>query len=372
MSTAVRPYLATGVAALSVASFSLTPGEAAAATDRTSVQSYRLTAASEPSLANVPANLLTLVLSIPAWEIQAMDRFADAMIATGSWQVWGPTNVFGFDEQDPPKLKAVIDMMVPVAPFSAALGDELSWWAKANLPMNTGCAARPGACPDLNALLNNMFKVPMSRLHEGYQFPVVTNPFTGEPTSWSGQYAKVEPWGAFTALGAYLTGPRQSVAAVTLAEASAVVSKTAKAIADAYDPFVPNSEWFNPEQTGLAPAFRAFAPNFCRSCDPDNLYDNPWLYENYRPESVPPASAAVVAASVGDTLAEAEPDSVPIPDASVAVDDTKFADEAAEPTTQRRPAGLETRRAPRAAGAWDSADRTPRQGSARAAARSVR
>ncbi len=368
MSTAVRPYLATGVAALSVAAVSLTPMEADGASDRSSVQSYRLTAASEPSLANVPANLLTLILSIPAWEIQAMDRFADAMIATGSWQVWGPTNVFGFDEQDPPKLKAFIDMMMPVAPFSAALGDELSWWAKANLPMNAGCAARPGACPDLNALLDSMFKVPMSQLHEGYQFPVVTNPFTGQPTSWSGQYVKVDRWGAFTALGAYLTGPRQSVASVTLAEASAVVSKTAKAIADAYNPFVPNSEWFNSEQTGLAPALRALAPNFCRSCDPDNLYDNPWLYENYRSPSVPPASAAVVAADLGDVAADEVPDA-PVPAAATEND---FAVDAQLRTAQPRPAGLELGRAPRATAASESADRTPRRGSARPPARSAR
>lgn len=371
MSTAVRSYVAAGVAALSVAAVALTPIEAATTSDRTAVHPYRLTAASAPSPANVPANLLTLILSIPAWEIQAMDRFADAMIATGSWQVWGPTNVFGFDEQDPPKLKAVIDMMMPVAPFSAALGDELSWWAKANLPMNAGCAARPGACPDLNALLDSMFKVPMSQLHQGYQFPAVTNPFTGEPTSWSGKYVKVDPRGAFTALGAYLTGPRQSAATVTLAEASAVVSKTAKAIADAYNPFVPNSEWFNPEQSVLAPAFRAVVPTFCRSCDQDNLYDNPWLYENYRPQSVPPASAAVVATDMGAIAADAAPDSSDVQDAPAAVTETDFAVDVQQRTTQRRPAGPESRRAPRAAAVTDASDRKPRQGSVRASARSA-
>ncbi len=93
-----------------------------------------------------------------------MDRFVDATIATGSWQVWSPTNVFGFDEQDPPKLTAFIDMVIPFKPFSSVLGEQLSWWARANLPMNAGCAALPGACPDLGALLNSMFKVPMSRM----------------------------------------------------------------------------------------------------------------------------------------------------------------------------------------------------------------
>jgi hypothetical protein len=196
-------------------------------------------------------------------------------------------------------------MMMPIQPFSSVLGEQASWWAKANLPMDAGCAAKPGACPDLNALLNAMFKVPTTRLNEGYQFPIVTNPFTGAPTSWSGQYVKLDPGAAFAALTSYLTGPPQTIASVSPDEASAAISKVSKAVADAFDPFVPNSEWFNPEQTGLAPVFRAAAPNFCRSCDTENLYDNPWLYDNYRPNSGPAPSAAVAdTAAVRDAAPE--------------------------------------------------------------------
>jgi hypothetical protein len=367
---AATPYLTAGVALLSAGVICAGPVEVPA--ERIAGQSYQLTAAStaltagavaagEPSLANVPANLLTMFLSIPAWQVQAMDRFADAMIATGSWQVWGPTNVFGFDEQDPPKLKAVIDMMMPFQPFSSVLGEQASWWAKANLPMDAGCAARPGACPDLNALLDAMFKVPMTRLNEGYRFPIVTNPFTGAPTSWSGQYVKLDPGAAFAALAAYLTGPPQTVASVSPDEASAAMAKASKAVADAFNPFVPNSEWFNPEQTGLAPVFRAAAPNFCRSCDTENLYDNPWLYDNYRPNSGPAPSAAVVeTAGVRDAAPEV---SDPEPETAAALD---IVDAAEAPTEPRKTSFAADR--PRRSG---SAETTTRPAAAREARRSA-
>jgi len=370
MPATAMPFLAAGVSLLSAGVVCAGPVEGPA--ERIAGQSYQLTATSsalsgavaagESSLSNVPVNLLTMFLSIPAWQIQATDRFADAMIATGSWQVWGPTNVFGFDEQDPPKLKAVIDMMMPIKPFSSVLGDQASWWAKANLPMNAGCAAKPGACPDLNAMLDVMLKVPSAQLYEGYRFPTVTNPFTGEPTSWSGQYVTVDPWSAFTALTAYLTGPPQTVASVSPDEASATMAKASKAVADAFDPFVPNSEWFNPEQTVLAPSFRAAAPNFCRSCDPENLYDNPWLYDNYRPNSgLSPSAVVAGAATVRDAVPEA---SDPEPKAAVPVNAVDVAEAPTEPQT----AGLAADR-PHQSG---TPERTQRPAGARGPVRSSR
>ena len=180
MPAALRPYVTAGVALVGASVICATPIQPTPSTERVVGQDYHLTAAStvtcvpgdtsalcgdavgaalpgltanavvgtKPSLLYVPVNLLDMFLSVPAWEIQAMDRLADAMIATGSWQVWSPTNVFGFDEQDPPKLTALVDMVIPFKPFSSVLGEQLSWWARANLPMNAGCAALPGACPD--------------------------------------------------------------------------------------------------------------------------------------------------------------------------------------------------------------------------------
>ena len=371
MPVATTPYLSAGVALLSAGVMFAGPVEGPAER-RITGQNYQLVAAStavtagavgvgEPSLSNVPANLLTMFLSIPAWQVQAMDRFADAMIATGSWQVWGPTNVFGFDEQDPPKLRALIDMMMPIQPLSSVLGEQASWCAKANLPMNAGCAAAPGACPDVNAMLDVMFKVPTAQLYEGYRFAAVTNPFTGEPTSWSGEYVKLDPSGADTALMAYLTGPPQTVASVSPDEASAAMSKASKAVADAFDPFVPDSEWFNPEQTGLAPVFRAVAPNFCRSCDAEKPYDNPWLYDNYRSNSVPAPSTAVADAAA---VRDAAPDvSDPEPETAAAVD---IVDVAEAPTAPRK-TRLATER-PRRSG---SPETTTRAAAVREARRSA-
>ena len=61
----------------------------------------------------------------------------------------------------------------------------------------------------------------------------------------------------------------------------------AKSVKDAFYPFVQNSQWFDDKNTILAPLFRSLAPALCKSCDPVDPYDNPWL-KNY---SVKPAAA---------------------------------------------------------------------------------
>ena len=61
-----------------------------------------------------------------------------------------------------------------------------------------------------------------------------------------------------------------------------------------------NSEWYNDDETKLAPLFRALAPILCPSCDPDNPYDNPYLYENYPPNQEA-GEVGVVAGGSSDT-----------------------------------------------------------------------
>lgn len=333
MPAAVRPYVTAGVALVGASVISVTPIQPIPVAERSITQEYSLTAASsptcapgslsalcgdtggaalptalplaalgtDPSLLYVPINLLNMALSIPAWEIQAMDRFADAMIGTGSWQVWGPTNVFGFDEWDPPKLQGFVDMLIPIKPFSSVIGEDLSWWARANLPMNSGCAALPGACPNLGGLLGSMFKVSLLDLYEGYTFPAAgeegsTNPFTGEPVSWAGQTVKLEPFGAFTSMWDYLTAPPTGPETVPLSDYFSVPAKLGKALFDSFYPFVQNSEWYNDEQTNFAPLFRALAPLLCPSCTPGQpVYDNPWLYDNYPPNQQTTTLAAATA-----------------------------------------------------------------------------
>ena len=295
----MRSSLAAGVALVGAAVVVVTPLPVPSGTARAASTAYGLTAASTAitgaSLSNVPVNLFNMVMSTPAWEVEAMGRLADAMIATGSWQVWGPTNVLGFDEQDPPKLAALIDMLVPIRPLSSALGDQLSWSMRANLPMNSGCAAAPSACPDPMAMLSSMFTVPAAELSRGYQFPAVTNPFTGQPTSWSGQYVKLDRGAASTSLRRYLTGPPVGVQTVSPADALDAAGRLAKSVKDAFNPFVQNSQWFDTKHTVFAPLFRALAPALCASCG-TNPYDNEWLNSySQKPAAVASLPAAPAA-----------------------------------------------------------------------------
>lgn len=287
----------------------------------TNDQVRQVSLAAESSLLYIAPNVVNALLSMPAWEVQAMDRFADAMLATGSWQVWSPTNVFGFDEQDPPKLQAFVDALIPFQPFSSALGEDLSWWARANLPMSAGCAALPGACPDLGELVAGMFQVPMSQLHSGYTFPAVTNPFTGEETSWSGQYVQREPWRPFTSTWEWLVAPPQQAEAVSLSDAFDTTQKLVTSVFASYYPFVQNSEWYNDDQTDLAPFFRSLAPILCSSCDPADPYDNPWLYDNYPPDFTEQDPVPDMSATPGDISSDQAAENDAVSPAVVAVDE---------------------------------------------------
>lgn len=300
MSVAARS-VAAGAALVSIGALPMNPVAAQAIDRHLSTQAYALTASS--ALLNVPLNMMSAVLSMPAWEVQAMNRLADAMIGTGSWQVWGPTNVIGFDEWDPPKLGGLIDMMMPIKPFSSVLGDQVNMWAEANIPMNAGCAAIPGACPDIKAQISGTMKVSLPQLINGYQFPTVTNPFTLQPTSWSGKQVTLDPGAPFTALWDYLSSQPQGVQTAPIGDYLTVPFKLGKSVFDAYYPFVQNSEWFNPS-TPFSAAFRALAPVLCPSCGPEP-YANPWLYNNY-PTKPAATTRTPAPAAAADAVAPVE------------------------------------------------------------------
>lgn len=305
----------------------------------TSRATYRLAAVSSgvtgASVTNIPVNLFNLIISMPASEVAAMNRLADAMIATGSWQVWGPTNVFGFDEQDPAKLAAVVDMLIPIPPLSSVIGDQLGWWARANFPMNAGCAAQPSACPDVSALVNASLKVPAAQLYDGYQFPQVTNPFTDEPTSWSGQYVKLDRGAAVTAVTEYLTGPPTGVQTVTVADTVSTTAKLGNSIYDAFYPFVQNSEWFDDRRTAFSPVFRALAPALCPTCTPGRPYGNPWL-ENYSPD-VRSAASVITEPGADAATSVVDPDRSSVGRAAAADDSEHSSLAASRPGPRAKP-----------------------------------
>lgn len=347
MPVAMRSYLTAGLTVVGVATAVVAPFDGSEAGRHMVGGAYDLTAVSSP-LSNVPVNLFNMVMSVPAWEVEAIGRLADAMTATGSWQVWGPTNVFGFDEEDPPKLEALVDMFMPIRPVSTALGTQLSWWARANLPMNAGCAAAQNACPDPKAMLDSMFRVPTAELFRGYQFPVVANPFTGQPTSWSGQYVKLDRNATANALRDYLTAPPVGIKTVSPGEAVNAVSRLATSFNQAFYPFVQNSQWFDNKHTVLAPLFRALAPVLCASCDPANPYDNEWL-KNYgsKPAAgaagvVGPGSAANVSISAAGSVDSQERPALP-PRGFMATDDTLTSEPARRPSAPRGHRRIDTR-----------------------------
>lgn len=172
---------------------------------------------------------------------------------------------------------------------------------------------------------------------------------------------KLDPAAPVNALGAYLSGPAQAVETVAPGDAAAAIGKLTKSVADAFNPFVQNSEWFNPEHSALAPMFRKLAPSLCPSCDPANPYDNPWLYENYPAKGAAPsaavaaASAAVAAETAGQPATKAAENVIDVRDAAENV------------SRETRPAASAPVGEPRSTAGSGSADQGSRPKTTRAA-----
>jgi hypothetical protein len=186
----VRPYASATVALIGAAVLGATPMAQPPLDARIATPAVSLAAA---SFTNVPANLMNAFLNMPAAEVAAIERFAAAMESSGSWNQSSPNNVWGWDPANPEMLKGFVDVLLPFPALSGPLGEHLNWWAAANLPMYAGCAFE---CPDPVGMLNNMFRVPPWEFYDadGYTFGPVINPVDGQPTEWSGQTVKLDPF----------------------------------------------------------------------------------------------------------------------------------------------------------------------------------
>ncbi|WP_141564368.1 hypothetical protein [Mycolicibacterium palauense] len=325
MPVAVRPYVTAGVALVGASVITVTPIAPTSAQDEVRVvdRAVSLTAATTPgvpcsgyytdgcdilahqtyepvaldmqagSIMNIPANLVNAVISIPRAYIDALNDVAYALEVTGSWWVYTDTNVLGYDPADPPKITSATNLLIPFKALSEPLGEHLSWWAKANLPMNAGCTGTaPPTCQDANAILGKMFTAPIWDLIAGYVFPELNNPISpeeteqgdiivdengdspeGAPVPWSGEDIQINPLDPVYSVINYLLADPQSNRPdpITLSEIVDTVVRLGKAMWLDFNPFVPKSFiWKGFPYTLVTPLFKPFAKWLCPTCNPDD------------------------------------------------------------------------------------------------------
>ncbi|MCG7596670.1 hypothetical protein [Mycobacterium sp. PSTR-4-N] len=211
MHTALRPYATAGVALVGAGLIAVGPVTPTPHAFVVRDADVALTG----SVANIPANAFMAALNTPANLVFGIQRFADAMAESGSWEVSQPNNVWGWDPANPEMLEGFVDMLVPFPALSRPLGEHLNWWAAANLPMHEGCAFE---CTDPIGMLQSMFTVPMWKFYspEGYTFGEVINPVDGKPTEWSGKTIKLDRFEVIKSVADYFTGEPQAFRPVTM------------------------------------------------------------------------------------------------------------------------------------------------------------
>lgn len=268
------------------------------------------------SPANIAANILNLVAGVPRAVVDAVNELSYALEVTGNWWVYSSTNVLGFDPADPPKITALVDLLIPFKPISHATGEQLAWWGRSNLTMNEGCTADVGPhCTDLEALLSTMFLAPIWKLAAGYQFGKLFNPVSAEETAigneipgsvgaelpWSEAYVKLDLLDPAYALINYLQADPSSNTPTPVTPTDVVVTldRLRKALKLGFNAFVPMSfllkGW---PYTALTPLFKPFVPLLCPTCNP--------VDPGLPPVPVPDAAATVVSAQ--ESVDEAAPE----------------------------------------------------------------
>ncbi len=236
----------------------------------------------EPSINNIGNNLVQMVANIPYYAIQGMNRFSAAMAASGSWWVYTPTNVLGWDPANPEMTMGLTDWLLGIPALSGPMGRDLNLWLQANLPMHAGCTGFP-PCDDPDAILNDMFKVNIwDFFGAGYTFPKLNNPVSeeegaigqaiegsvGPEVEWSGQTYTIDPFAGLTSLWDFLIAPPEGIKSVTIEDQLEAVRNLVDALIITWNPFVPMSYVWNPEYTPFAYIARPFAKILCPECNP--------------------------------------------------------------------------------------------------------
>lgn len=341
MPASVRPYVTAGVALVGASVISVTPIQPVTPQTRVANDAYSLTAASVPgapidgtgdgkacsgyhtdqcniyapqsytpitvdtkngSLLNVPANIINAIISVPRAYLDGLNDLSYALEVTGSWWVYDPVNVLGYDPADPPKITAVTNLLIPFKALSNPLGEHVSWWAKANLPMNSGCTGTaPPTCQDAGAILSKMFTAPIWDLIYGYTFPALNNPVSdaegaageaipgeeGDPVPWSGAHIQINPYDPiYNVINYLLADPTTNrPEAITLKEVGESLARFGRALWQDFNPFVPGSFlWKGFPYTLVTPFIKPFVKVLCPSCDPEHPED-PTPFDGQLPPS---------------------------------------------------------------------------------------
>ncbi|BBX70177.1 hypothetical protein [Mycolicibacterium psychrotolerans] len=334
MPAAVRSYVTAGVALVGasvITAAPITPTAMAAQPQARSVTAdVTLTA---QSAANILPNMINAFLNAPQAHVDAVNYWAESWAKSGNWWVYSQVNVLGWDPANPDMARSMVDLLLPFKPLSKAYGRAVEPWMAANLPMHNGCSGLP-PCNDPQAILSSMFLVDPLRFYTGNGFtfgdpdveatpqwnPVSSrekywgyelgedasadfknpdgtwntdlyDPETGKPTElglqkypnsyigWYGETVKLDPNDGWKSVVDYLMEDPEPVKFPTFQEQVTAYRKFGEALAIMFNPFVPQSYFWNPRYSTAAYFVRPFAKWLCPQC---NKYD-PFMPVGWKP-----------------------------------------------------------------------------------------
>lgn len=241
--------------------------------------------APEKSWSYIPINLAETIANIPYYAVAGTNRFANAMRASGSWWVYTPVNVLGWDPANPEMTRAFVDFLIAIPSISTPLGITADYWARANLPMNGGCTGFP-PCDDPSAITDQMFKVMLWDLFApgGFTFtdPITPeyNPIsdtegfwgqelglTGDKVPWYGETVNPVPFGETISFWDHLMSKPEGIKTPTLEDQIEAFKNLADGLTTTWNPFVPKSYVWNPKMTPFAYLARPLAKILCPTCN---------------------------------------------------------------------------------------------------------
>ncbi|ORV83220.1 PE-PPE domain-containing protein [Mycolicibacterium iranicum] len=241
--------------------------------------------APDKSWSYIPINLAETIANIPYYAVAGTNRFAEAMRASGSWWVYTPVNVLGWDPANPEMTRAFVDFLIAIPSISEPLGEIADYWARANLPMNAGCTGFP-PCDNPAGITDQMFKVMLWDLFSpnGYKFTSPITPeynpvssvegfwgqelgLTGDEVKWHDETVYLTPFQETTSFWDHLMSRPEGIKTPTLQDQFKSFGNLLDALNTTWNPFVPMSYVWNPKMTPFAYLARPFAKLLCPKCN---------------------------------------------------------------------------------------------------------